>query len=113
MHLSKTANLNFVNDINYSQDYKQVYDSAGDKLVYMPYKFTSEVKFESGLALLGLPVPEDKNGMKFIIKNTTVTDKIQLNTSEPSVVLSSLIKKNKLQTGINQKCFGNKTVHIL
>lgn len=95
MHLSKTANLNFVNDINYSQDYKQVYDSASDKLVYMPYKFTSEVKFESGLALLGIPVPEDKNSMKFIIKNTTVTDKIQLNTSEPSVVLSSLIKKEQ------------------
>ena len=33
--------------------------------------------------------------MKFIIKNTTVTDKIQLNTSEPSAVLSSLIKKEQ------------------
>ena len=95
MHLSKTANLNFVNDINYSEDYKQVYDSTAGKWVYMPYKFSSEVKFESGLALLGIPVPEDKNSVKFIIKNTTVTDKIKLNTGEPSVVVSNLIKKEQ------------------
>ncbi|MBL0200300.1 MAG: carboxypeptidase-like regulatory domain-containing protein [Chitinophagaceae bacterium] len=95
MHLSKTANLNFVNDINYSEEYKQVYDSSTEKLVYMPYKFSSEVKFESGLALLGLPVPEDKSNIKFIIKNTSVTDKIKLNTSEPTSVVSSLIKKEQ------------------
>lgn len=93
MHLSKTANLNFVNDIVYSQDYKQVYDSANDKMVYMPYKFSSEVKFESGLALLGIPVLENKNSIKFIIKNTTVTDKIKLNSGEPAAVETELIKK--------------------
>src|SRR5665647_75486 len=80
MYLNKTANLNFVNDINYSEDYKQVYDSTADKWAYMPYKFSSEVKFESGLALLGIPGAENKSSMKFIIKNTTVTDKIKLNT---------------------------------
>ncbi|MBS1947923.1 MAG: carboxypeptidase-like regulatory domain-containing protein [Bacteroidetes bacterium] len=95
MHLAKTANLNFISDIKYSQDYKQVFDSASDQQVYMPYKFSSEVIFESGLELLGIPVPENKNSLKFIIKNTTVTDKIQLNTEDPSVVLSSLIKKEQ------------------
>ena len=95
MHLNKTANLNFVNDINYYQDYKLVYDSVADKTEYMPYKYSSEVKFESGLALLGLPVPETKNSMKFIIKNTTVADKIKLNTAEPNAVLANLIKKEQ------------------
>ncbi len=95
MHLSKTANLNFVKDINYSQDYKQIYDSANDKLVYMPYKFTSEVKFESGLALLGLPVPENKNSMKLISKNTTVINKIKLNTGEPTTFVSTLVKNEQ------------------
>ncbi|HYM93415.1 MAG TPA: DUF5686 family protein [Chitinophagaceae bacterium] len=95
MHLNKTANLNFVNDINYREDYKQVYDSAADKWVYMPYRFSSEVKFESGLALLGIPVQENKNSIKFIIKNTTVTDKIKLNTGEPTAIVLNLIKKEQ------------------
>jgi len=95
MRLSKTANLNFVSDISYSEDYRQVYESTADKWVYMPYKFSSEVKFESGLALLGIPVKENKNSIKFIIKNTTVTDKIKLNTGEPLAVVTSLIKKEQ------------------
>jgi hypothetical protein len=95
MHLNKTANINFVKDINYSEDYAQVYDSASDKTVYMPYKFTSAVKFESGLALLGLPVPESNNSMQFIIRNTTVTDKIKLNTGEPTAIVVQLIKKEQ------------------
>jgi hypothetical protein len=95
MHLNKTANLNFVNDISYYEDYKQVYDSSTDKQAYMPFKFSSEVKFESGLALLGLPVPESKNSMKFIVKNTTVTDKIKLNTGEPTAIVANLIKKEQ------------------
>ena len=95
MHLNKTANLNFVRDINYSEEYKLVYDSATEKMVYMPFKYSSEVKFESGLALLGMPVPEDKKSVKFIIKNTTVTDKINLNTSEPGAIVSTLIRKEQ------------------
>ncbi len=95
MHLNKTANINFVKDIRYSEDYAQVYDSASDKMVYMPYKFTSAVKFESGLALLGLPVPESKTSMQFIIRYTTVTDKIKLNTHEPTAITPQLIKKEQ------------------
>jgi hypothetical protein len=95
MNLSKTANLNFVNGINYSEDYKQVYDSTADKWAYMPYKFYSEVKFESGLALLGIPVPENKSSVEFIIKNTTVTDRIKLNTGESSAIVADLIKKEQ------------------
>ncbi|HUZ60696.1 MAG TPA: DUF5686 family protein [Hanamia sp.] len=95
MHLNKTANINFVKDISYSENYRQVYDSASDNLVYMPYKFISAVKFESGVALLGLPVPETKTSLQFIIRNTTVTDKIKLNTGEPDVVVAHLIKKEQ------------------
>ncbi|OYX94372.1 MAG: hypothetical protein B7Y76_10740, partial [Sphingobacteriia bacterium 35-40-5] len=95
MHLNKTANLNFVNDINYYEEYNLVYDSVADKTEYMPYKYSSEVKFESGLALLGLPVSETKNSMKFIIKNTTVADKIKLNTGESTAVIAKLITREQ------------------
>lgn len=95
MHLSKTANRNFVNDIRYIEEYKQIYDSTSDKWVYMPFKFSSEVKFESGLVLVGLPVPESKSSVKFVVKNTTVTNKIKLNTSDPSAVIANLIKNEQ------------------
>lgn len=95
MHLDKTSNLNFIRDINYSEDYSQVYDSATDKMVYMPYKYTSEVKFESGLDLLGIPVQRNKNTVKFIFKNTTVTARLNLNTGEPSAVIGNLVRKEK------------------
>ncbi|MDE3142762.1 MAG: carboxypeptidase-like regulatory domain-containing protein [Bacteroidota bacterium] len=95
MHLSKNANRNFVSDIRYIEDYKQIYDSSTDKWVYMPFKFSSEVKFESGLELLGLPVPESKSSVKFFIKNTTVTDKIKLNISDPTAVIGSQINKEQ------------------
>ena len=95
MNLNKTADLNFVKDINYTEDYSQVFDSTSGNSVYMPYKYTSAVKFESGLALLGLPVPESKNSMQFIIRNKTITDKIKLNTGEPTAIVSQLIKKEQ------------------
>ena len=95
MYLNKTANLNFVSDINYSEEYKQVNDSATDKMVYMPFKYSSEVKFENGLALLGIPAPVNKKAVKFIIKNTTVINKINLNTGEPMAFAGSAIHKEQ------------------
>ena len=96
IHLTKTANLNFVKDINYIEEYKQVYDSSSDKMVYMPLKYSSEVKFEAGLALLGIPVPESKESLQLSTKSTSVLDKIIINTNEPSLVISNLMNKDKL-----------------
>lgn len=96
MHLSQTANRNFINDIRYIEDYKKVYDNASDKWVNMPYKFSSEVKFESGLALLGIPAPENKSSLKFIIKNTTVTNNILLNAIDSILNKSDSISKKRI-----------------
>ncbi len=105
MHLNKTANINFVKDILYSEDYTQIIDSASDNKVYMPYKYTSIIKFESGLALLGLPIPESKNSMQFIIRNTTVTDKIKLNTEDPGAIVLQLNKKEKTTNWTKSESF--------
>ncbi len=96
MNLTKTANLNFVKDINYSQGYKQIYDSTSDKMVYMPSKYYSEVKFEAGLSLLGIPVPENKESLSLIAKSTSVLDKININTNEPELVIGNLMNQKKV-----------------
>ncbi len=95
MHLNKTANLNFVKDISYGEDYKKVYDGTSDSMVYMPYKYSSDVKFESGLALLGIPGAESKNSLQLLVRNTTVTDKIKLNTGAPDAIAANLIRKEQ------------------
>lgn len=78
MRLNKSANLNFVSDINYDEEYKFVYDAFKDDMVYMPYKYSSEVLFESGLSILGIPQKSAKKRVQFVIKNTTVNYDINL-----------------------------------
>src|SRR6202011_1410272 len=98
MHLTATVNLNFVKDISYSEEYKQVYDSTTDKMVYMPSRYFSEVKFEAGLSLLGIPVPDSKESVQLITKSTTILDKITINSNGPAAVISNLIN-NKTAPG--------------
>ncbi len=105
MHLNKTANINFVKDIMYSEDYTQIIDSASDNMVYMPYKYSSTVKFEGGLALLGVPVPASNNSMQFSIRNTTVTDKIKLNLGDPGTIALQLINKEKTTNWTKSESF--------
>jgi hypothetical protein len=95
MNMSKTANLDFVKNISYSEEYKPVLDSTFNNLVYMPYKYSSDVKFESGTELFGIPSNGDKKSVTLIIKNTTVIDKLSVNTGGPSDVATRLMKKDQ------------------
>lgn len=108
MHLNKTANLNFVKDINYSEDYKQVFDSASERWVYMPYKYISEVKFESGLDLFGIPVQENKNTVNLLFRNTTVTTKLNLDIDASTAVVGSLVRKEKTVNWTKTEEYWNK-----
>lgn len=82
MRLSKTANLNFINDIHYKQQYKLTLDSATSLLAYMPYNYSSVIEFETGLALLGIPSKPREKGVRLIIKNTITIDHIKFNVSD-------------------------------
>ncbi len=79
MHLSKTANIDFINNISYIEQYNLIFDSATHKLVYMPYKYSSTVDFETGLELLGIPVKRDTKKVRMVSTNTTVIGNIQIN----------------------------------
>ena len=57
MHLSNTANLDFIKNVQYSEEFRLSTDSATGKLEYMPYKFISHVEFETGVELLGISAP--------------------------------------------------------
>lgn len=78
LRLNEKANLNFVKTVEYSVDYKPVVNSVTGEQVYMPYKLYTEVNFESGLALLGIPVPENRHALHFANRNTTIFDHLQV-----------------------------------
>ena len=83
MRLSRTANLNFVNDLHFIQEYKLSLDAVSKRYEYMPYKYSSVINFETGLELLGIPLPAKANAARLVITNTVVIDHIKLNTDAP------------------------------
>ncbi|MCW3106424.1 MAG: hypothetical protein JWQ09_930 [Segetibacter sp.] len=101
MHLSKSANLNFINDIHYTQEYNLSLDSATKKYEYMPYKYASVVDFETGTALLGIPVRTNTKSVRLVVSNTTVIDHIKVNATMPDNV--AIAKMNKEATADIEK----------
>ena len=99
MHLSKTSNLNFIDNIFYTEEYKQVDDSVSGKTVYMPYKYSSDISFQNGPSLLGLPVSSNKKTIRFVVKNTTVSDRIKLNASILPAPIPDYIKTEQAAAG--------------
>lgn len=108
LYISQNANINFVKDIFYNEEYKQILDSVSDNMVYMPYKYSSVVKFEGGLDLIGLPVAEKKNSVQFIIQNTTITDKIKINSGDPGSIMRNLVKKEQSSNWNKSESFWEK-----
>ena len=90
MKMSKTANLNFVNSIKISVEFGTYTNGDKKELLYMPKKYVSEVAFESGLELLGIPVSGDPNGLKLNSINTTVYSKLMVNANRPEEVVANL-----------------------
>lgn len=81
MRLSITANLNFVNGIHYIEEFQLSLDTATRQLEYMPYRYSSTVDFETGLALLGIPVKANEKSVRLVVKNTVVIDQIKFNAT--------------------------------
>ncbi len=96
MNLSSTANLNFVNNIHYTEIYNLSADAETGKMEYMPSKYTSMVDFETGLELIGIPVKSNQKSVRLIVSNTVVIDHIKFNAKLPDD--SAINKMNEEQT---------------
>jgi len=101
MHITKSANLNFINDIHYIEEYKLSLDSATQKYEYMPFKYSSAVDFETGAALLGIPVPSGSKSVRLVVRNTTVIDHLRLNATMPDT--AAMTKMNEEATADFEK----------
>ena len=92
MHLSNTANLDFIKNVQYSEEFGLSLDSATGKLEYMPHKFISKVEFETGIELLGIPSPQSSKKVKLEVMNTTVIGDIKINSGMAKEFLKKMKK---------------------
>jgi hypothetical protein len=92
MHLSNTANLDFIKNVQYSEEFRLSLDSATGKLEYMPYKFISKVEFETGVELLGIPAPQSSKKVRLEVVNTTVIGDIKINSGMANEFLKKMKK---------------------
>ncbi len=97
MHLDKTANLDFIKNVKYSEEYKLSKDLSTGKAVYMPYKFVSTVEFETGIELLGIPAPQNSKKVRLEVQNTTVIGDIRINSG----MADEFAKKMKKEASSN------------
>ena len=101
MHLSVTANLNFVKGIHYLEEYKLSLDTATQLLEYMPYRYSSTIDFETGLALLGIPVKANEKSVRLVVNNSVIIDYIKFNPTIPDD--SDIVKMNMEETNQFEK----------
>src|SRR5690242_12670750 len=92
MHLSNTANLDFIKNVQYSEEFRLSPDSATGKLEYMPYKLISKVEFETGVELLGIPAPQSSKKVRLEVVNTTVIGDIKINSGMANEFLKKMKK---------------------
>jgi hypothetical protein len=83
MHLSKTADLDFIDDIHYSEEYHLVLDSVTHRYEYMPFQYKSVVDFETGLSMLGITEKSGAKRIRLVAINTTVIGDIRINLPLP------------------------------
>jgi len=95
MHLSRTADLNYISDIHYNEEYRLSLDSGTNKYEYMPYKYSSIVEFQTGLALLGIPVPSSSQMVRLEAINTIVIGNIKINADVPDEEAMKKMKKEQ------------------
>jgi hypothetical protein len=97
MAITKNANLNYVQNISFRETFA-LYPAGDGKQVYMPKKYVTDLQFEAGLDLLGIPVHRDPERVKMDVINSKVYDSIKVNVAElpnPDVQLKNQDQKDQ------------------
>jgi len=88
LHLSKNANLNFIDSLSLVQVFAPAQDIEGKSQVMTLQKSAITLQYELGLELIGIPLPAGANSKRLISRVTVVFDSIQVNKENPSKLVS-------------------------
>ncbi len=79
LRLSKDANLNFIEALALHQEFAPAPDLASGHTVQAPLVSALTLRYESGLDLLGLPLPANADSKRLISRMTAVFDSVRVN----------------------------------
>jgi hypothetical protein len=79
LHLSKNANLNFIDSLSLIQVFSPAHDLENKSQVLTLYKSALTLQYELGLELIGIPLPSGANSKRLISRITVVFDSVQVN----------------------------------
>ncbi len=86
MQMNPGANLNFVRDVQFQGAFALHDTKKRPDQVYMPKKFISEVTFESGLDLLGIPTNVDTTALSLTYTTTSIVDQVSIDENNLAAV---------------------------
>lgn len=91
LHLSKNANLNFIDSLSLVQVFGPALDYEGKSQVMALQRSAITLQYELGLELIGIPLPAGANSKRLISRITVVFDSIQVNKESSSKLVSGAL----------------------
>jgi len=79
LNLSKTANLNFIQNLNLHQDFVSVLDMETGKKVFAVHESSLVLRYEAGLDLMGIPIPANAKSKRLLARVSSIYDNIRIN----------------------------------
>jgi hypothetical protein len=78
---SKGSNINFVDNIKISQEFISIQNNVDSKkAIWLPHKFKTEVEFNNGLDLIGIPIKGDSTTKKIRLTNASIYNDYIINS---------------------------------
>jgi hypothetical protein len=105
LHLSKDANINFIEYLDLDQSFSLAPDLSTGKKVFAPRESILGLSFESGPELLGLPIPSNAKNKRLISRMTAFFDTVRVNDpNAPNVKPGALtIFSRSIDTGASDE----------
>jgi len=73
LQTTKGSNINFIDNIKINQDFVSIQNNVeSKKAIWLPHKFNTNIEFNNGLDLIGIPVKGDSTSKKIRLINTSI-----------------------------------------
>jgi len=81
LQTTKGSNINFIDNIKINQEFVSVANNVeSKKMIWLPQKFNTNIEFNNGLDLIGIPVKGDSTAKKIRLINTSIYNDYIINS---------------------------------
>ena len=81
LQTTKGSNINFIDNIKINQEFVSIQNNVeSKKTIWLPQKFNTNIEFNNGLDLIGIPVKGDSTAKKIRLTNTSIYNDYIINS---------------------------------